>query len=110
MGLKEGDTAIIYMPIVLQSVACMLSCARLGITHSVVFGGFSSKELASRIIDCKAKVILTSSCGLEPQKIVDFPTIVRDAIKIAKREDMNIVYFDRKQKPLNEKLENEYFY
>ena len=62
-GVEYGDRVIIYMPMVPEAVFGMLACARLGAVHSVVFGGFSSKELAARIDDAKAKFILSASAG-----------------------------------------------
>jgi len=56
------------MPMVVEAAVAMLACARIGAIHSVVFGGFASKELANRIDDCDPKLIVTSSCGLEPGK------------------------------------------
>lgn len=72
MGLKKGDTCIIYMPMIPESLFSTMACARLGVTHSVVFGGFSAKELASRILDCEPKLIISASCGIEPHKLVDY--------------------------------------
>ena len=65
---------------IIETVIAMLACARVGIIHSVVFGGFSSEELHSRIVDSQAKLIISASCGLEPHKIVDYPAMVRNAI------------------------------
>jgi propionyl-CoA synthetase len=65
LGLKTGETAIIYMPMIPQAAFAMLACARIGVTHSVVFGGFAPHELAIRIDDCKPRVILTASSGIE---------------------------------------------
>ena len=59
---------MIYMPMVIEAAFAMLACARIGATHSVVFGGFSAKELANRIDDCQPRLIITSSCGIEPNK------------------------------------------
>lgn len=61
------------MPMIVETAVAMLACARVGIIHSVVFGGFSAQELASRIVDSQAKLIVSASCGLEPHKIVDYP-------------------------------------
>jgi propionyl-CoA synthetase len=61
----------------------MLACSRIGAIHSVVFGGFAAKELANRIDDCKPKVILTASCGLEPGKIIHYRPIVDEALELA---------------------------
>ena len=63
-GIKKGDRIIIYMPMVPEAVIAMLACGRIGAVHSVVFGGFAANELASRIDDSKAKIILSASCGL----------------------------------------------
>ncbi|MGB5420408.1 AMP-binding protein, partial [Algibacter sp.] len=69
IGLKKGDTAIVYMPMIPQAIYAMLACARIGVIHSVVFGGFAPNELAIRIDDCKPKVILTASSGIEIDRI-----------------------------------------
>ena len=59
LGLEKGDTAVIYMPMIPQAAFAMLACARIGVTHSVVFGGFAPHELAIRIDDCEPKAIIT---------------------------------------------------
>jgi propionyl-CoA synthetase len=110
MGLNKGDRAIIYMPMVLESAVCMLACARIGVIHSVVFGGFSSKELASRIRDCKPKIILSASCGLEPHKTIEYPVMVREACRIAENENLLTIFLDRKQHPISKLQSNERFY
>ena len=69
-GVKKGDRVILYMPMVPEAVFAMLACARIGAIHSVVFGGFAAKELATRIDDAKPKVILSASCGIEPGRVV----------------------------------------
>jgi propionyl-CoA synthetase len=71
------------MPMIPVSAFFMLACARLGAIHSVVFGGFAAKELANRIEDCKPKVIITASCGLEPGKVVKYRPIVDEALELA---------------------------
>jgi len=63
-GIVKGDRVIIYMPMIPEAIFAMLSCARIGAIHSVVFGGFSAKELGSRITDAKPKLIISASCGL----------------------------------------------
>ena len=60
------------MPMVPEAVYGMLACARIGAIHSVVFGGFASAELAKRVDDSKAKVILTASCGIEPKGVIPY--------------------------------------
>ena len=69
-GVAKGDRVILYMPMVPEAVFAMLACARIGAVHSVVFGGFAAKELATRIEDAKPKLIFSASCGLEPGRIV----------------------------------------
>lgn len=97
LGLKKGDTAIIYMPMIPQALFAMLACARIGVIHSVVFGGFAPHELAIRIDDCKPKVILTASNGIEIQKVVEYKPFVDKAIKLAKTKPEKVVIFDRNQ-------------
>ena len=62
-GVRKGDRVTIYLPMIPEAVASMLACARIGAIHSVVFGGFSSESLASRITDCESKVVLTADGG-----------------------------------------------
>jgi propionyl-CoA synthetase len=63
-GVGKGDRVIIFMPMLPLAVVCMLAAARIGAVHSLVFGGFAARELASRIQDSRAKLLLTSSCGI----------------------------------------------
>src|SRR5262249_44087649 len=63
LGMKTGDRAIIYMPMVPEAAVAMLACARLGITHSVVFGGFSAEALKTRIEDLEAVAVITTDCS-----------------------------------------------
>ena len=79
-GLKRGDRALIYMPMIPESVMAMLACARLGVIHSVVFGGFAARELATRISQARPKLILTASCGLEPNRVVAYKPLLDDAL------------------------------
>ncbi|MYH32487.1 MAG: propionyl-CoA synthetase [Gammaproteobacteria bacterium] len=79
-GLRRGDRALIYMPMIPESVMAMLACARLGVIHSVVFGGFAARELATRISQARPKLILTASCGLEPNRIVAYKPLLDDAL------------------------------
>ena len=60
LGIKKGDRVVIYMPMIPEAVVAMLACGRIGAIHSVVFGGFASNELASRIDDSKAKLLVTA--------------------------------------------------
>ncbi len=83
-GVGKGDRVIIYMPMVPEAVFSMLACARLGAVHSVVFGGFAAHELATRIDDCGAKVVISASCGLEPGRVVPYKPLLDQAIDMAK--------------------------
>ena len=97
LGVEKGDRVIIYMPMVPQTAVAMLACARLGAIHSVVFGGFAPKELATRVTDAKPKVIVAASCGIEPGRIIDYMPIVEDALSISPHKVPNIVVMQRKE-------------
>src|ERR1700685_2600240 len=83
LGVAKGDRVILYMPMVPEAVIAMLACARIGAIHSVVFGGFAARELATRIDDAKPKVVLSASCGIEPGRIVHYKPLLDEAISIA---------------------------
>ena len=82
-GVARGDRVVIYMPMVPEAVIAMLACARIGAIHSVVFGGFASPELASRITDARPKVILSASCGIEVGRVVPYKPLLDRAIELA---------------------------
>ena len=84
------------MPMVPEAVVAMLACGRIGIIHSVVFGGFASNELASRIDDSKAKILITASCGFEPGRTVEYRPLVDGALKLAKHSVEKVIFFQRK--------------
>ena len=105
-GVVKGDRVIIYMPMIPEAVMAILACARIGAVHSVVFGGFAANELANRIDDSKAKLILTSSCGIEPGRIVEYQPLINEAIKIAKHKPDASIFFQREQKKI-ELIENQ---
>ena len=84
-GVKKGDRVIIYMPMIPEAVVAMLACGRIGAIHSVVFGGFASNELASRIDDSKAKILITASCGFEPGRTVEYRPLVDGALQTTRR-------------------------
>ena len=83
LGVAKGDRVVLYMPMVPEAVIGMLACARIGAVHSVVFGGFAAKELATRIDDAKPKVMLSASCGLEVGRIVKYKPLLDEAIRLA---------------------------
>ena len=94
-GVNKGDRVIIYMPMIPEAVIAMLASARIGAIHSVVFGGFASNELASRIDDSKAKILVTASCGFEPGRTVEYKPLVDEAIKQAKHKISKMILFQR---------------
>ena len=95
LGLQKGDTCIIYMPMIPQALYAMLACARIGVIHSVVFGGFAPHELAIRIDDCKPKAIITASNGIEIERIIPYKPFVDQAIDKAKNKPEHVIVFDR---------------
>jgi len=96
MGLKKGDTVIIYLPMIPQAAIAMLACARLGVVHSVVFGGFAPRELAIRMDDAKPKLIITADAGIEVSKIIDYKPMVDEGIKLAQHKPEKVVVYNRK--------------
>lgn len=96
LGLKKNDTAIIYMPMIPQTAFAMLACARIGVTHSVVFGGFAPHELAIRIDDCKPRVIITASSGIEVDRLIAYKPLVDEAISLAEHRPKKVIVFNRK--------------
>ena len=95
-NIQKGDRVIIYMPMIPEAVIAMLACARIGAIHSVVFGGFASNELANRIDDSKAKLIISASCGYEPGKTVEYKPLINKAIELAKHKPERCIIFQRK--------------
>jgi propionyl-CoA synthetase len=96
LGLEKGDTAVIYMPMIPQAAFAMLACARIGVTHSVVFGGFAPHELAIRIDDCEPKAIITASSGIEIDRLIAYKPLVDEAIELANHKPEKVVVFNRK--------------
>jgi propionyl-CoA synthetase len=96
-GVGKGDRVIIYMPMVPEAAFAMLACARIGAIHSVVFGGFAAKELATRIDDAKPKLILSASCGIEPGRIVEYKPLLDQAVALAQYKPEACVILQRPQ-------------
>lgn len=95
LGVGKGDTVIIYMPMIPEAVISMLACARLGAIHSVVFGGFAAPELATRIDDARPKLIVSASCGIEVNKIIEYKPLVDKAIELSKSKPDNVIIYQR---------------
>jgi propionyl-CoA synthetase len=83
MGVRKGDRVVIYMPMIPEAATGMLACARIGAIHSVVFGGFAARELATRIDDAKPKAILSASCGIEGARVIPYKPLLDEAIELA---------------------------
>jgi propionyl-CoA synthetase len=79
-GVGKGDVVVIYMPMIPEAVVAMLACARIGAVHNVVFGGFAANELAVRIKDSSARVVVTASCGIDGHKVVEYKPLIDAAI------------------------------
>ncbi len=94
-GLEKGDRAIIYMPMIPQAVMAMLACARLGVIHSVVFGGFAANELATRINDATPKTIIAASCGIEPGRVISYKPLIDEAIELSTHKPDSVFVYQR---------------
>ncbi|MFP4392908.1 MAG: propionyl-CoA synthetase [Desulfohalobiaceae bacterium] len=94
-GVGKGDRVIIYMPMIPEAAVAMLACARLGAIHSVVFGGFAANELATRINDAQPKLIVSASCGIEVNRIVEYKPLLDKAIEMAKTKPEKCIIFQR---------------
>ena len=96
-GVQKGDRVIVYMPMIPEALIGMYACARIGAIHSVVFGGFAAKELATRIDDAKPKLVLTTSCGIEPGRVVAYKPLLDEAIRLSSSKPENVILFAREQ-------------
>lgn len=97
LGVTKGDGVVIYMPMVPQAAMAMLACARIGAVHSVVFGGFAANELALRIDDARPKLLLTASCGLEFDRLIEYKPLVDRALQLAHHQLRHVLVLQRPQ-------------
>ena len=97
MGVSKGDRVIVYMPMIPEALFAMLACARIGAVHSVVFGGFAAKELATRIDDAAPKAVLTASCGIEPGRLVPYKPLLDEAIRLSSARPQSVLLLQRPQ-------------
>ncbi len=97
LGVGKGDRVLIYMPMIAESVIGMLACARIGAVHSVVFGGFASSELATRINDAKPVAILSASCGIETTRVIPYKPLLDKAIELSDHKPTACVVLQRPQ-------------
>ena len=96
-GVEKGDRVIVYMPMIPEAAIAMLACARIGAVHSVVFGGFAAKELATRIDDAKPKAIVSASCGIEGARVIEYKPLLDQAIELSAHKPDHTVIFQRPQ-------------
>ncbi|AOF89784.1 propionyl-CoA synthetase [Sinorhizobium sp. RAC02] len=94
-GVAKGDRVILYMPMIPEAIFAMLACARIGAIHSVVFGGFAASELAARIDDSAAKLVVSASCGVEPNRIIAYKPLLDSAIELAKHKPEHCLVLQR---------------
>ncbi|HON95848.1 MAG TPA: AMP-binding protein, partial [Deltaproteobacteria bacterium] len=97
LGVTKGDRVIIYMPMIPETMFAMLACARIGAVHSVVFGGFAANELAVRIEDAKPKVMISSSCGIEPKGAIPYKPLLDKAIELSSHKPDRCLIHQRPQ-------------
>ncbi len=97
LGVEQGDRVLIYLPMIGEAVIAMLACARIGAVHSVVFGGFAAAELAARIDDARPKVVVAASCGLEPNRVVEYKPLLDRALQLAEHAPDRCVIVQRPQ-------------
>lgn len=95
LGVQKGDAVIIYMPMIPQAVMSMLACARIGAVHSVVFGGFAPHELALRIEDCKPKLIISASYGIEFDKTIPYKPLLDKALEESSHQPEHCIIYQR---------------
>ena len=98
-GVGRGDRVLIYMPMIAEAVFAMLATVRIGAIHSVVFGGFASASLATRIDDARPKVMVTADAGMRGGKSVPYKHLVDEALRLAKHPPAKVIIVDRKLDP-----------
>jgi propionyl-CoA synthetase len=110
LGVKQGDRVLVYMPMIPEAVFAMLACARIGAIHSVVFGGFASVSLASRIDDAQPKVIVSADAGSRAGKVVPYKGLLDEAIRLAEHKPAKVLLVDRGLAPMPRTAERDVDY
>ena len=95
LGVRQGDRVLIYMPMIPEAAFAMLACTRIGAVHSVVFGGFASVSLASRIDDAEPKVIVSADAGSRGGKVMPYKPLLDEAIRLARHQPQKVLMVDR---------------
>ncbi len=101
LGVKKGDRVLIYMPMIAEAAFAMLACARIGALHSVVFGGFASVSLASRIDDAEPVLIISADAGSRGGKVVPYKPLLDEAITLAAHKPAKVLMVDRGLSPFS---------
>jgi propionyl-CoA synthetase len=100
LGVRKGDRVLIYMPMIAEAAFAMLACARIGAIHSVVFGGFASVSLASRIEDATPKVIISADAGSRAGKVLAYKPLLDEAIRLSSHKPQAVLLVDRGLAPM----------
>ncbi|MGO0789062.1 propionate--CoA ligase [Herbaspirillum seropedicae] len=100
LGVQRGDRVLIYMPMIAEAVFAMLACARIGAVHSVVFGGFASNSLASRIDDAQPRLIVSADAGSRGGKVIPYKGLLDEAIAMAQHQPQHVLLVDRGLAPM----------
>ena len=95
LGVAKGDRVLLYMPMIPEAVVAMLACARIGAIHSVVFGGFASHSLATRIDDAAPKLIVSADAGMRAGKVVHYKPLLDEAIALAGHKPAHVLLVNR---------------
>jgi propionyl-CoA synthetase len=99
LGVKQGDRVLVYMPMIPEAAFAMLACARIGAIHSVVFGGFASNSLASRIDDATPVVVVSADAGSRSGKVVPYKPLLDEALRISSHKPRHVLMVDRGLSP-----------
>jgi propionyl-CoA synthetase len=101
LGVEKGDRVLVYMPMIAEAAFTMLACARIGAIHSVVFGGFASVSLASRIEDAEPKVIVSADAGSRGGKVVPYKPLLDEAIRLSSHKPDAVLLVERGLAPMH---------
>ncbi|MDD2014884.1 propionate--CoA ligase [Pseudomonas putida] len=96
LGVRKGDRVLIYLPMIPEAAFTMLACARIGAIHSVVFGGFSSVSLATRIDDAQPTIIVSADAGSRAGKVIAYKPLLDEAIRLASHKPTHVLMVDRR--------------
>ena len=100
LGVQKGDRVLIYMPMIPEAAFAMLACVRIGAIHSVVFGGFASVSLATRIEDAEPRVIVSADAGSRGGKVVPYKPLLDEAIRLSRHKPQSVLLVDRQLAPM----------